>query len=152
MKLQADLREFIVLLNSHKVEYLIVGGHAVAFHGHPRLTIDIDFLVRPTHENARKLLAALADFGFGSAGIDLAALTTPDRIVQLGRAPNRIDLLTGISGLTFDEASHDRVVGKLDGIRVNIIGLDALLKNKRASARPKDLADVAELEQRQRRG
>jgi hypothetical protein len=139
-------------LNSHKVEYLIVGGHAVAFHGHPRLTIDIDFLVRPTHENARKLLAALADFGFGSAGIDLAALTTPDRIVQLGRAPNRIDLLTGISGLTFDEASHDRVVGKLDGIRVNIIGLDALLKNKRASARPKDLADVAELEQRQRRG
>ncbi len=148
MKLQKDLREFIELLNSRKVEYIVVGGHAVAFHGHPRLTVDIDLFVRPVAENARRLMSALADFGFGEVGLDESSFTTPDKIVQLGRPPNRIDLLTGISGLSFDEAYAGRVSGELDGIPISFLGRDALLKNKRASGRPKDLADVAEIERR----
>lgn len=148
MKLQTDLREFIALLSSHAVDYVIVGGHAVAFHGHPRFTGDIDIFVRPTSENATKLLAALDAFGFGDVGLDLAALTTPDRIVQLGVPPNRIDLLTSISGVTFDDAWRTRVLARLDGLPVAFLGREALLANKRASGRPKDLADIAELERR----
>lgn len=148
MKLQKDLKEFIALLNSHGVEYLIVGGHAVAFHGYPRLTVDLDFFVRPSSDNAKKLLGALDDFGFGGIGLDASDLTAPGKIIQLGREPNRIDLLTGISGVAFDEAWADRIAGALDGLPVPFIGRESLLKNKRASARPKDLADVAQLERR----
>jgi hypothetical protein len=102
--LQSDLSEFIGLLNSHKVEYVIVGGHAVAFHGHPRFTGDIDFFIRPTAENAERLLRVLDDFGFGSLGITAADLTEPGKVVQLGRPPNRVDILTSISGVDFESA------------------------------------------------
>jgi hypothetical protein len=135
-------------LNSHEVEYVVVGGHAVAFHGYPRLTVDLDFFVRPDADNARRLMAALQDFGFGGTGLDLAAFTSKDKIVQLGRPPNRIDLLTGISGVSFEEAWAGRVAGDLDGVPVPFLGRDALLANKRASARPKDLVDAAEIERR----
>ena len=148
MKLQSDLREFIGLLNSHKVEYIVVGGHAVAFHGYPRLTIDIDFLIDSTKDNARRLLAALADFGFADVGLNEQTFTTAEKIVQLGRPPNRIDLLTSISGVSFADAWAGRVAGELDGIPVSFLGRAALLANKRASARAKDLADLAELERR----
>jgi predicted nucleotidyltransferase len=148
VKLQRDLREFIELLSSHAVEYLIVGGHAVAFHGHPRFTGDIDIFVRATESNAQRLNAALAAFGFGDLGFDDATWLAPERIVQLGRPPNRIDLLTSISGVTFDEAWAGRVTAQLDGLEVPLIGLDALLVNKRASGRAKDLADLEELERR----
>lgn len=140
--LQTDLREFIELLNSRGVEYLVVGGHAVAFHGYPRFTGDIDFLLRPTPDNAQRVLAALAAFGFGNVGIDLPSLTEPDKVIQLGRPPNRIDLLTSISGVSFDEAWTDRVAGSLDDIPVHFIGRESLLKNKRASGRTKDVADL----------
>jgi hypothetical protein len=112
------------------------------------LTVDIDFFVRPVPENARRLLNALEAFGFAATGLDETSFTTPDKIIQLGRPPNRIDLLTGISGLSFDEAWASRVTGELDGITVPFLGRDSLLKNKRASGRPKDLADVAEIERR----
>jgi hypothetical protein len=135
-------------LNSHAVEYLIVGGHAVAFHGYPRLTIDLDFFVRPDRENARRLLAVLDAFGFGQVGLDEDAFTNPDKIVQLGLPPNRIDLLTGISGVSFEEAWPRRVAGLLDGLPVAFLGREELIKNKRASGRPKDLADVLEIERR----
>jgi hypothetical protein len=148
VKLQRDLREFIELLNSHAVEYLIVGGHAVAFHGYPRLTIDLDFFVRPDRENAHRLLAALNVFGFGQVGLDEDTFTNPDKIVQLGLPPNRIDLLTSISGVSFEEAWSRRVAGQLDGLPVAFLGREDLIKNKRASGRPKDLADVAEIERR----
>jgi hypothetical protein len=148
VKLQRDLREFIELLNSHAVEYLIVGGHAVAFHGYPRLTIDLDFFVRPDRENAGRLLAALDDFGFGQVGLDESTFTGPDKIVQLGLPPNRIDLLTGISGVSFEEAWPGRVAGQLDGLPVAFLGREELIKNKRASGRPKDLADLVEIERR----
>jgi hypothetical protein len=133
-------------LNSKQVEYLIVGGHAVAFHGYPRYTGDIDFFIRPSPENAQRIIAVLTDFGFRR---DLSAqdFETPGRIIQLGRPPNRIDLLTAISGVDFDEAWASRVQSKMDGLAVAFIGKDALLKNKHASGRTKDLADVEQLEE-----
>jgi hypothetical protein len=143
--LQSDLREFIGLLNSHKVEYLVVGGHAVAFHGHPRFTGDIDFFIRASGENAERVLRALDAFGFGSLGITAADLTQPGQVVQLGRPPNRIDILTSISGVDFDSAWGARAPADLDGHAVNFIGAHELLTNKQASGRPKDLADAAKL-------
>jgi hypothetical protein len=143
--LQSDLREFIALLNSHAVEYLVVGGHAVAFHGHPRFTGDIDFFIRPTAENAKRVLDAIRDFGFGSLELTLEDFTTPERIVQLGRPPNRIDILTSISGVEFEDAWTGRVPAKLDEEPVSFLGFDALIRNKEASGRDKDRADAAKL-------
>jgi hypothetical protein len=144
-KLQADLREFIVLLNSHGVEYLIVGGHAVAFHGHPRYTGDIDFLIRTTPGNARQVLATLGAFGFGGSGIAEQDLLRSGQFIQLGYPPNRIDILTSISGVDFDSAWEARVETLIDELPVHLIGWDDLLRNKRASGRQKDLADVEKL-------
>jgi hypothetical protein len=132
-------------LNSHAVEYLVVGGHAVAFHGHPRFTGDIDFLVRPTAENADRVLAAVRDFGFGDLQLASGDFTVPERIVQLGRPPNRIDILTSISGVDFEDAWSDRVAATLDEQPVHFLGFDALIRNKKASGRDKDLADVKTL-------
>ncbi len=144
-KLQADLKEFIELLSSHKVEYLIVGGHAVAFHGHPRYTGDIDFFIRMTPSNVQRLLAVLDDFGFGSLGITARDLLEPKRIVQLGYPPNRIDLLTSISGVDFDSAWGSRIESIMDDQPVIMIGWNELLQNKKAAGRQKDLADVEKL-------
>ena len=144
-KLQSDLSEFVGLLNSRKVEYVVVGGHAVAFHGHPRLTGDIDFFVRPTPENAKRVLRVLDDFGFGSLGLGLGDLTTPGSVIQLGRPPNRIDLLTSISGIDFDEAWSTRAAGELGDHRVWYLGWDALIRNKTASDRDKDRLDIKRL-------
>jgi len=144
-KLQADLREFIRLLNSHGVEYLVVGGHAVAFHGHPRFTGDIDFFVRTTPPNAQRLLAVLNEFGFGSVGITERDFTEPGRVVQLGRPPNQIDILTSISGVDFDSAWQSRIESVMDEQPAMIIGQKELLRNKKAAGRQKDLADVGKL-------
>jgi hypothetical protein len=144
-KLQADLREFIGLLNSHNVEYLIVGGYAVAFHGHPRFTGDIGFLIRRTVSNAQRVLSALDAFGFGSLGIADRDLLEPGRNVQLGHPPNRIDILTSISGVDFDSAWEGRVQTLMDDQPVSLLGWDELLKNKQASGRQKDRADVEKL-------
>lgn len=144
-KLQADLREFIVLLNSHDVEYLVVGGHAVAFHGHPRFTGDIDFFIRTTPVNVHRVLAVLSDFGFGDLGITEDDLLEHGRIVQLGQPPNRIDILTSISGVDFDSAWAARVETVLDDQHVGLLGWNELLQNKQAAGRLKDLADLAKL-------
>lgn len=146
MKLQSDLREFVELLNSHGVEYIIVGGHAVAFHGYPRFTGDIDFFVRDTPDNAARIAAALDAFGFGGLGADASTFTQPDKVVQLGRPPNRIDLITSISGVDFERAWLHRVDGELDGLPVYFLDRASLLINKRASGRAKDIADVEALE------
>ncbi len=145
MKLHPDLREFIELLNSRRVDYLVVGGHAVAFHGFPRFTGDLDFFVRPSPANARRVVGVLSDFGFRESGLDESKLTRADQVIQLGHPPNRIDLLTSISGVTYDEAEEQSVAAKLDGLAVRFIGKESLVKNKRAAARPQDLADVARL-------
>lgn len=146
MKLQKDLREFIELLISRGVDFIIIGGHAVAFHGHPRFTGDIDFLVRSTPENAERIMATLKAFGFGEVDLSSQDFIRPGSVVQLGRPPNRIDLLTSISGVDFEEAWEGRIAGYLDGLAVFFLGLDALLKNKQASGRDKDLADVKKLQ------
>lgn len=146
MKLNKDLREFIELLNSHRVEYVLVGGHAVAYHGYPRYTGDIDFLVRPSEENASRLLAVLKDFGMGALGLTSTDFTSPGQIIQFGYPPNRIDLITKISAVTFDEAWSSRIEINMDGLPVSILSKASLLKNKRASGRAKDLADVEELD------
>ena len=145
MTLQRDLREFIGLLNSLGVEYLIVGGHAVAYHGHPRFTGDIDFLVRPSAANAGRVVTALNKFGFSDLGLTEDDFVRRGSVVQLGRPPNRIDLLTLISGVDFDAAWIGSVAGELDGLPVRFIGFDDLLKNKQAAGRDQDLADVKKL-------
>lgn len=145
MKLGKDLREFIELLNSRRVDYIIVGGHAVAFHGHPRFTGDIDFLLRPSQENAELLIGAIIEFGFPEIRLSAGDFTRPNTVVQLGYPPNRVDLLTSISGVDFEEAWSSRLAGELDGLPVYFLGRDALLKNKRASGRDKDLGDVSKL-------
>jgi hypothetical protein len=144
-KLQADLKEFIALLNSHHVDYIVVGGHAVAFHGHPRYTGDIDFFIRATPQNAQRVLEVLDAFGFGDLGITERDLIEPGRIVQLGHPPNRIDILASISGVDFGTAWDTRVPTQMDDQPVSLLGWDELLRNKRAAGRQKDRTDVEKL-------
>src|SRR5688572_4205479 len=115
LKLPKDLREFIELLNSRNVHYLIVGGYAVAYHGYPRATGDIDFFIEVSQENADKLELVLQQFGFGSLGLTAQDFLQPGIVVQLGYPPNRIDLLTAISGATFAEAWEKRVEEQFEG-------------------------------------
>lgn len=145
MKLGTDLREFIELLNSQRVEFLIVGAHALAWHGLPRYTKVIDFLVRADVENAQALIQVLDQFGIGSMGLQIEDFTAPNQIVQLGREPNRIDLLTSISGVSWTECWDSKVQGELGGFSVYYLGCSAYLKNKLASGRPQDLADASRL-------
>jgi hypothetical protein len=145
MPLAKDLSEFIRSLNSHAVEYLVVGGYALTFHGVPRFTGDIDLLVRPSRENAARLEQVLAEFGFRSLGLSAADFLEPESVIQLGRPPNRIDLLTSITGVEFAQAWEARVAGELGGLPVQFLGREALIRNKRATARPQDLADLEAL-------
>jgi hypothetical protein len=145
MQLSADLREFIGLLNSRDVEYVIVGAHSLAYHGKPRYTGDLDILVRPSSANAVKVASVLKDFGFASL-VEEADLTKPDQVVQLGRAPHRIDLLTNLSGVGLDEVFETKIATHLDNLPVLVLSKELLIQNKRAVGRPQDLADVAELE------
>jgi hypothetical protein len=143
--LAKDLREFIESLNSHKVEFVIVGAHALAFHGHPRYTADLDILFRRSAENAARLQRAIQQFGFGSVGLAADDFLQPEQVVQLGHPPNRIDLLSSISGAEFDEVWSSRVEGRLDDVPVHFISRAALVKNKRATGRLQDLADLEAL-------
>jgi hypothetical protein len=146
MPLPKDWREFIALLNSENVEYVIVGAAALAFHGVPRFTGDLDVLVRPSPENGRRIERVLEAFGFRSLGLSAADFEIPDQVIQLGVRPYRIDLTTGISGVTFDEAWEGRVEGALDDVPARFIGREEFLRNKRATGRPKDLSDIEMLE------
>src|ERR1035438_3786374 len=137
MPLSRDLREFIECLNSNEVEYLVVGALAVSWHGFPRYSADIDFMIRPSKANAERALRAIAQFGFGSLGISTADLTVPGKVIQLGFEPNRIDLMTSITGVSFDAAWDDRSPGLLDGLPVNFIGRSSLLRNKDLLAAPR---------------
>ena len=142
MSLSADLREFIELLNSRGVEYVIVGAHSLAFHGRPRYTGDLDILVRPSPENAERLATVLVEFGFAQSDFKASDFIEPDQIVQLGRAPNRIDLLTGISGVATGEAFEKKISTELAGLPVFMLSKDLLIENKRAVGRPQDIADL----------
>ena len=156
IELGRDWSEFLSLLIARRVRFLLVGGHAVAGHGEPRLTEDLDVFVEPTLANARRLRQALADFGFGGVAPSVEELAVRDRIFMLGRKPWRIDILTGIDGVTFAEAWRGRVDAEFVASPLFVIGREALIKNKRAAGRDKDLLDVALLERsprpRRRRG
>jgi len=148
MKLHQDIREFIELCLSRKVEFLLVGGYALAFHGAPRFTEDIDLMVLVSPENADRLHGVLTEFGFGDAGIIRDDFLDADQVIQLGRAPNRIDILTGISGVTWEEAWASRTQVNLDGLEIQVIGKEALIRNKQATGRPQDFADLVRLRQK----
>lgn len=145
MPLPKDLREFVELLNSNAVEYVIVGAFAVSFHGFPRYTADLDVLIRPTELNAQKVILVLSKFGFGGLDVRAADLQKPEMVIQLGVSPNRIDLLTSISGVTFEEVWATRVESELDGIEAKFIGLTSLIRNKESTGRARDLGDAEEL-------
>jgi len=145
MPLPKDWRAFIESLNSSGVEYLVVGAVALAHHGFPRYTGDLDILVNTSPENARRVETALQNFGFGDLGLKATDFIDSYQVVQLGLPPNRIDLLTSITGVSFEEAWAERIETVLEGMRVNFIGRQALIQNKKATRRPQDLADLAAL-------
>ncbi len=141
-----DFKEFIKLLNSKKVKYMIIGGYAVAYHGYPRYTGDIDFWIDNSRENARRIIAVLNDFGFDSLEIKPDDLANPDNVIQLGFPPNRIDLICGIEGIDYNNAYDNSEITEIDGEKIRFINLDDLITTKSISARKQDLADIDKLE------
>ena len=144
--LNQDFKEFIQSLNDNQVRYLIIGGYAVALHGYPRYTKDIDIWIEMSLENADRLLKALAQFGFSSLDLKIEDFTVPDQVIQLGYPPNRIDLLTTPDGVDFATCYAARLELEIDGVQVAFIDLENLRLNKRASGRLQDLADLENLE------
>ena len=145
MEVQQDFKELLKFFNAHKVEYVVVGGYALAFHGAPRYTGDIDILVKSDEENAWRVLNALEEFGFGSIGLKKTDFMYQNNVVQLGVPPVRVDIITSISGVSWDEAFEGRAAGKYGDIPVYYIGRDQFIENKRAIGRRKDLADLEAL-------
>lgn len=145
MQLSRDLSEFVASLSANGVRYLVVGGYAVAAHGHPRFTKDLDIWIEATPDNAQRVLKALDAFGFSGLGLVAADFVEPGSVIQLGNPPQRIDLLTSMSGVQFGECYEMRVQLLLGSQPVDFIDLDNLVRNKTASGRPQDLADVAAL-------
>ncbi len=146
IELNREWSEFLCALIARRVKFVLIGGHAVAAHGQARLTEDLDVFVEPTLANARRLRSALVDFGFGSVTPPAARLAEPDKIFMLGRKPWRIDILTGIDGVSFATAWASRVEADFEATPLYVIGRAALLANKRAANRDKDRFDVALLE------
>lgn len=144
--LNQDFKEFIQSLNDNRVRYLVVGGYAVALHGHPRYTKDIDIWIELSPENASNVINALEQFGFTSMGLRETDFLTPGQVIQLGQPPNRIDLLCSVSGVDFAACHESRVTVEIDGVPVDFIGLEDLRRNKAASGRYQDLADLENLE------
>ena len=146
MVLNKDFKEFVELLNLHKVEYLIVGGYAFGAHAEPRYTKDLDIWFCMTTANAEKMLAVIKNFGFGSLDINKKDFLTPGTFIQLGYPPLRIDIINEIDGVEFEKCYPNRLIVKIDGIPVYFIGKEDLKKNKKASGRLQDLADLEKLE------
>lgn len=140
-----DFREFIELLNAAEVRYLVVGGYAVAVHGYPRYTKDLDIWIESSPENANRLLRSLHQFGFGALDIKADDFLQKDQIIQLGYPPNRIDLLTSLAGLSFDDCYRDKMTVSIDNLEIDFIDLANLKKNKAATGRAQDLADLDHL-------
>lgn len=145
MEIQQDFKELLELLNGHSVEYLIVGAYALAYHGSPRFTGDIDIFVRPSHDNAAKVISALDHFGFGSLNLTIDDFQKPDSVVQLGVPPVRIDIITSLTGLTWEEADKGKQRGLYGKVPVFFLGREQYIINKRATGRKKDLADLEAL-------
>jgi hypothetical protein len=146
MNQNTDLIELLFALNEEGADYIIVGGYAFAFHGRPRVTKDVDIFVRATEENAARVWTALSKFGAPLSGLTPSDLASAGTIFAMGRDPNRIDIITSIDGLTFEDAWISRVPSTYESVPIAYIGRSELIANKKAVGRPQDLADVAYLE------
>lgn len=142
MEAQNDFKELLKLFNEHKIEYIIVGAYALAYHGIPRFTGDMDIFVKPSIRNAKRILSALVDFGFGSLNLTTEDFQKPDSVVQLGVPPVRIDLITSITGVAWEEADKGKAKGLYGDIPVFFLGRKQFIANKRSLGRKKDLADL----------
>jgi len=145
MEKQKDFKELLGLLNKHDVSFIIIGAYALAFYGIPRFTGDIDIYVQPEIENANKILAALDEFGFGSLNLHSDDFIKKAQVVQLGVPPVRIDFVTSITGVTWEEADSGKIQGDYDGIHVFYLGREQYIINKKKLGRKKDLADLEAL-------
>jgi len=145
MNIQDDFKEFLRLLKKNNVEFVIVGGYAVAFHGYIRTTNDMDIFFRNASENINNIENALIDFGFTKGSFNLDEFYDPGSIIRMGIPPVRIEMINTISGLTFDQVWKNKVSGNYGDIQIFYIGFNELIKNKKASGRPKDLLDIDEL-------
>jgi hypothetical protein len=143
--LPPDFKEFLRLLNAHNVDYLLIGGYAVGYHGYPRATHDMDVWIGVSPVNAERVVAALRVFGFDVPALSPALFLSENAIVRMGVPPMRIEIVTGISGVTFEPCYAERVVAKIDDVQTNIISLCDLKLNKKASGRHKDLDDIENL-------
>ena len=144
--LNQDFREFIQSLNDNGVRYLVIGGYAVALHGYPRYTKDMDVWIELSAENAARMVKALEQFGFGSLGLQASDFSEPDQVIQLGYPPARIDLITTAPGVEFESCYESRVEVEIEGVVVNFIDRESLKRSKRATGRLQDLADLENLE------
>jgi hypothetical protein len=142
MEVQQDFRDLLALFNKHKVDYIIVGAYALGFHGAPRYTGDLDVFVRPDPVNAGSIMQALHEFGFGSVGLTAADFEERGKVVQLGFPPVRVDIITSITGVSWEQARLGRVKGLFGDLTVHYIGRDDFIANKRALGRKKDMADL----------
>ncbi len=141
----SDIKTLIRLFIKHKVQFAICGGHAVAYHGYPRMTMDVDLLIEPNKENAERVMLALTEFGFGDAGIPEKAFLKEGTAITLGVQPNQVDLLTSISRESTSEIMSRTISGEFAGIKTQFISRADLIEAKRQAGRPKDLADLSEL-------
>ena len=145
MEIQPDFRDLLKLFNAHSVDYLVVGGYALAFHGAPRYTGDMALFVKPDEINARKIIEALNKFGFNAEGFSLSDFSKPEKVIQLGAPPVRVDIVTSLSGVSWEEAFSGRIEGKYGDTTVYYIGRDQFILNKSAIGRKRDLADLEAL-------
>ncbi|MBI2429395.1 MAG: hypothetical protein HYV29_11490 [Ignavibacteriales bacterium] len=144
-QLPSDFKEFLQLLNFHKIEYLLIGGYAVGYYGYPRATGDIDIWIAISPANAKKISQALTDFGFTLDAATQESFLQENKVIRMGIPPMRIEILTTISGVTFDECYREKNIVEIDGVMVSLIQLKHLKKNKKASGRHKDLNDLENL-------
>ena len=145
IELPLDFKEFLRLLDANRVEYLLIGGYAVGYHGYPRATGDIDIWIARNPANAQRMMTVLHDFGFDAPELNTSLFLEEQNIVRMGYPPMRIEVTTGISGVRFEECYPDRITDTLDGVEVSIISLRHLKLNKKASGRNKDMADLDNL-------
>jgi hypothetical protein len=145
IRLPPDFKEFLQLLNAHRVEYLLVGGYAVGYHGYPRATVDMDIWIGRGAANAEKMVVVLQEFGFAVPNLSKELFLQEDQIVRMGVPPIRLEIFTSIPGVDFEECHRNRVVDEMDGVTVNLLNLEDLKASKRASGRNKDLNDLENL-------
>ncbi len=145
MEVQKDFEEFLALLNAHEVDFMIVGGYALAYHGAPRYTGDIDVFVKPDRKNAQRIIKVLEEFGFSSLELSIDDFQNEDNVVQLGLPPVRIDIITSISGVSWEQADATKEPGLYGNVPVNYIGKKQYVANKKAIGRAKDIADIEAL-------